>query len=255
MPIITLLTDFGTKDGYVGAMKGVIKSLAPQADIVDISHNIPAYSITQAAYSFLNYYYTFPEGTIHIGVIDPGVGSARQGLIVHLEDRFLVGPDNGLFALLLRQSAGARCFRINEPETRSATFHGRDVFAVTAARMAGGTKPEELGEEIACPVNQTVQRRMQGKQLWVPLLTTDRFGNLIFDIQQNELEGKQVRSIHFKKHEFTKIHKYYAQTGQGGLLCLWNSLNFLEIAQNQGSAAHFFSAKAGDEVLLELETI
>ncbi len=254
MPIVTLLTDFGTADGYVGAMKGAIKTVSANIDIIDVTHDIPAFSITRAAYTILNYYNRFPKDTVHVCVVDPGVGSGRGACIIQADRAFFVGPDNGMFDLLLAEQPSAKCFSIhNNFAESSSTFHGRDIFAPVAARLATGISPELLSKPVPCNEPKIVHVRHEGNKLYVPVLVTDHFGNIIFAVKRKKLAGKRFRKIRFKNYEFTKIREYYSQKKPGGLLCLWNSLNFLEIAQNKGSAADFFSVSSGDELELHLD--
>ena len=142
-PIITLLTDFGTADGYVAELKGVLFSAAPIVTIVDLSHEIPPQDVESARLAVARYWRRFPSGTVHMVVVDPGVGSARQALAVSSDDRFLVGPDNGVLSPALLAS-GSRAVSLPIPSMASATFHGRDVFAPAAAHLASGTAIDAL---------------------------------------------------------------------------------------------------------------
>ncbi len=254
MSLVTLLSDFGTVDGYVGAMKGVIKSMAPHTELIDITHEIAPFSISRAAYTILNYYNRFPKGTVHVCVVDPGVGSDRKGLILQTEQAFFVGPDNGLFDLLVLEQTNIKFYEIHSVVNSSSTFHGRDIFAPVAARLAMGTDPALIGKRISRERPKPAQRRQVGNILYVPQLLTDHFGNIIFAIKRHELSEKQIRTIRFKGHKFNRIQNYYAEAAAGGLLCLWNSLNFLEVAQNKGSAAEYFKATAaGDDMEIHLD--
>ncbi len=253
MSVVTLLSDFGTANGYVGAMKGVIKSMAPDAELIDITHDITPFSISYAAYTILNYYNHFPKGTIHVCVVDPGVGSSRKGLILQSEQAFYIGPDNGLFDLLMLEESLLRLYEINDLAESSSTFHGRDVFAPVAGLIATGTDPSKLGKAIPLKKPKPFQFRKVGSILYIPKLITDHFGNIIFAIKRNELSRKTIRAIYYKGYKFDRINNFYAQEKAGGLLCLWNSLNFLEVAQNQGSAAEYFSACAEDEIEIHLD--
>src|SRR5687767_13525638 len=149
-PLITLLTDFGTADGYVAEMKGVLLSLAPEVLVVDVSHDVPPHDVESGRLALARYWRRFPPGTVHVCVVDPGVGSSRVALAVESDGRWLVGPDNGLLspALLL---PGARVVRLPVPAGASATFHGRDVFAPVAAALATGTPLDSLGEPFLSP--------------------------------------------------------------------------------------------------------
>src|SRR5919112_2044056 len=143
-PIVTLLTDFGTADGYVAEMKGVILASVPDATLVDVTHDVPAQDVEAGRLAVARYWRRFPPGTVHLAVVDPGVGSARAALAVASDGRFLVGPDNGLLSPALLR-AGARVVELAVPPTASHTFHGRDVFAPAAAALATGTAVDALG--------------------------------------------------------------------------------------------------------------
>ena len=149
--LITLLTDFGTADGYVGEMKGVLASLAPLSAVVDIAHDVAPQDVEGARLALARYWRRFPEGTVHVVVIDPGVGSTRGALAAASEGRFLVGPDNGVLSPALLH-AGARCVSLAIPSGAAPTFHGRDVFAPAAAQLALGASLESLGEQAESPV-------------------------------------------------------------------------------------------------------
>src|SRR5215831_5682554 len=150
MPIVTFTTDFGAHDGYVGALKGVVLSLAPQATLVDVAHGVPARDVAAGAVAIAQAAPLFPAGTIHVVVVDPGVGGARADLVVEAGGSFFVGPDNGVLSLAAR--GPRRIFRIEAPSFRrepvSPTFHGRDVFAPAAGRLAAGAAPSEAGPEM-----------------------------------------------------------------------------------------------------------
>src|SRR5688572_22233904 len=169
--VVTLTTDFGTQDGYVGAMKGVILALAPTARIVDVSHDVPAFDVAAGAFAIATAARWFPPGTVHVGVVDAGVGSARAAVAIAAGDQLFVGPDNGLFALAAPVVDAA--VRLEAPAGAAATFHGRDVFAPAAARLARGEPLSSLGpaHALAAPA------RARGLVIHV-----DRFGNLVTDL-------------------------------------------------------------------------
>jgi S-adenosylmethionine hydrolase len=160
--LITLLTDFGTADGYVGEMKGVLASLAPSALIVDVAHDVSPHDVEGARLALARYWRRFPEGTVHLVVVDPGVGSARGALAASSEGRFFVGPDNGVLSPALLHG-DARCVSIPTPSGAAPTFHGRDVFAPAAARLAQGASLESLGERADAPAATHVCRRGGGR--------------------------------------------------------------------------------------------
>src|SRR5688572_20467668 len=183
MSIVTLLTDFGTADGYVAEVKGVLLSGAPDATIVDLTHDIPPQDIEAARLALARAWQRFPEGTVHIVVVDPGVGSARAALAVESRKRFLLGPDNGVLSPALL-AGGADMVSLPIPSYASATFHGRDVFAPAAARLAAGELLSHLGAPFDSPVvrrTPDTKRRPDGAILG-QVLTVDRFGNLVSNI-------------------------------------------------------------------------
>ena len=258
--IITLLTDFGTKDGYSGSLKGVIKSIVPNADIIDISHDISAYDINEAAYGLLNYYSTFPESTIHLAVIDPDVGSERGGIIIQTEKYFFVGPDNGIFNLIPSlNNSSMFAIKVDNKyfNNISGTFHGRDVFAPAAARLFSGVRPENLGERIHnLTGNNLLSYDSKNKTVVSEVLTIDKFGNIITSFSRKDLKktGKQIAEIEIKGKKLGIINSFYAEQKEGELLALWNSLNFLEIAANKSSAAHILKIdKKVEKIIIKLK--
>jgi S-adenosylmethionine hydrolase len=182
-PIITLLTDFGTADGYVGEIKGVLLTRVPDAELVDITHDVPPQDVESARLTLARTWRRFPPGTIHLVVVDPGVGSARAGLAVASDGRFLVGPDNGALspALLV---AGVRAVALLVPPGASATFHGRDVFAPAAAELARGVSLDALGTDIEAPVVRRTPEahRLDDGTVQGQVIAVDRFGNAITNL-------------------------------------------------------------------------
>jgi S-adenosylmethionine hydrolase len=243
--LITLLTDFGTSDGYVGEVKGVLVSGAPGAMVVDISHEVGAQDVEGARLAVARYWRRFPPGTVHLVVVDPGVGSARAAIAVASDGRFLVGPDNGVLspALLARD---ARVVALPLPAHASNTFHGRDVFAPAAALLAAGARIEELGAPFDSPViRRTPEARRLGEgRVLGEVISVDRFGNLITNIVA--MNGGRVdiasRSL--------EVRRAYADVRAGELTALVGSLGFVEIAVRDGSAAATLEVGRGAPVLL-----
>jgi len=242
-PIITFLSDFGTRDGYAGSVKGVIKTLAPQAEIIDITHEIEPFSIHAAAFTLLNYYRQYPPETIHLLVVDPGVGSARKPVIVRTAHYYFVGPDNGLFQYLL--SREAYTLYAIDPEklpasSGSFTFHARDIFGPAAALLAAGTHPQEIARKIDNHTQIIGGIRKQKEQTYqVDCIAIDRFGNIVTALSRQALErlkGKKIKQIRVKGRTLNSLKQFYSQAETGGLLALWNSQDFLEIAVCCGSA-------------------
>ena len=247
--IITLTTDFGTRDAYVGAMKGVILGINPAATIVDISHEIEPQNIPQAAYVLESVYRYFPEGTIHLAVVDPGVGSDRRAIIVRTAGAFFVAPDNGV----LSRVAGDMLEAINITNPRfwlqpvSRTFHGRDIMAPVAAHLSLGTAPDEFGDTISSIVMLPHHRpeiKPDGSLIG-HIVHADRFGNLVTDVKESDLPGKDIK-IEVKGHTIRGLSSTYAEGD--GLLALIGSHGYLEIAVKNGSAAGFMGADTGNTV-------
>lgn len=266
MPVITLVTDFGNTDEYVGVMKGVMLSICRPVSIVDISHQLEPQDIVQAAYLIPAYYHYFPEDTIHIVVVDPGVGTQRAVLAVHLNKHFFIVPDNGVLSLLLRDRKAAKIIEVNREEyflePLSATFHGRDIFAALGGHMACGTKIESLGsrrraedivhlKDLACQVTESGE--LIGK-----IVSIDRFGNLISNIDRFQLRdfcrsepSKQIR-IAIGSLTIQGLVKTYANEASEAPLALIGSRGYLEIAINRANAQKKLKARKGDRVRITL---
>ena len=180
--IITLLTDFGTADGYVGEVKGTLLSLAPGTTLVDVAHDLPAGDVVAGCFVLGRMWRTFPEGTVHLAVVDPGVGSARRALAAEAGGQFFVAPDNGLLSDVLAAAPG-RVVSLAVPAGASRTFHGRDVFAPAAARLAGGASLRDLGTPLADPVRlEPAALVVEGSDLVGEVIHVDRFGTLITNL-------------------------------------------------------------------------
>jgi S-adenosylmethionine hydrolase len=252
--ILTLTTDFGLADGYVGIMKGVILGIARDVVLVDLSHDVPPQDVREAIYLLDSAASYFPEGTIHLAVVDPGVGSTRRALVVCTDRSVYVGPDNGLFTRPLAEP-GAQAWELNRPEFWlphvSRTFHGRDLFAPAAAHLANGVPPREMGRLITDPVRLTIAGpdRTQDAVLRGHVVHVDRFGNLITDVPALWLtgEGWQCR---IAGETITGISAAYVAAHPGGLLMLIGSAGTLEIAERNGNAARRLGVKAGEGVCL-----
>jgi S-adenosyl-L-methionine hydrolase (adenosine-forming) len=257
--IVTLLTDFGTSDYYVAAMKGVILSRCSEARLIDISHGVAPQNVISAAYVLLGAYAQFPAGTIHLAVVDPGVGSERRGLILRSDGHVFVGPDNGLFSLVVPESVEA--FEIQSSaypaSTVSNTFHGRDIFAPVAAALAAGIKPEELGVAIHDPKRLAPLALVTGSTIKSQIIHIDRFGNAVTGIERHHLHSDPLsHSFRLRAGENEiRIHKrFYAEEPMvsGQPFAIWGSLNFLEISLTNGNAAESLRLSCGQQVTLEL---
>ena len=248
-PIISLLTDFGTADYYVGAVKGAILSVNPRAVVVDITHEIPPQDIEAGAFTLLACYRTFPAGTIHVAVVDPGVGSTRRPIVVSANDQFFVGPDNGLFTYICEREPSARIFHVTAEEyfrsERSTTFHGRDIFAPVAAALSNGVRPEVLGPEINDPVQLT--DLLQSKPR---IIQIDRFGNCVTNISRDEVSSENDLTLIINGATIRDFRRFYGEGSSSSPFAIWGSAGFLEISVNGGSAAQLLRIKRGDPVII-----
>ena len=247
MSIITLTTDFGASDGYVGTMKGVILSIAPNVTLVDITHEIAPQHMRQAAYVLHAAALYFPPGTIHLAVVDPGVGSRRRALVVRTSRGFLVGPDNGLFTLFLADEPDAECRSMTNPAFMlphvSATFHGRDVFAPVAAhlarRLGHSAELSEFGPRVSDPATLSISKPIQQADgNWLgQVLFADHFGNLITSITADVLTNIGSVEILIGQTPITGIKRTFADAAPGELIALVGSSGHLEISIVNGNAA------------------
>lgn len=260
--IITLTTDFGLGDAYVAIMKGVILLIAPEARLIDYTHGIMPGNIVEAAYLLRSGYSYYPRGTIHVVVVDPGVGSARRAILVQTPDAVFIGPDNGVFTLVAedaRQTWGDSVQTIELTERRfwlpqvSATFHGRDIFAPTAAWLLRGTPLHELGHPISDPTSaevvqpQPIGPRLLGGQI----IHIDRFGNCITNITAAHLErhglGRQI-VVQIIDQQLPGLFRTYVDGPHATPMCLIGSSEHLEIAVFNGNAAQYLGVAIGDKL-------
>ena len=245
--VITLLTDFGTADGYVAEMKGVLLARAPDATLVDASHDVPPQDVECARLALARYWRRFPAGTVHVVVVDPGVGSARAAMAIESDGRYLVGPDNGVLspALLL---AGARAVQLPVPPAAAPTFHGRDVFAPAAARLASGTSLDELGHPLADPlIRRTPEpQRLADGGIQGEIITIDRFGNAITNCMSLRAGALEVAD------RLLPVRRTYADVRQGEAVAIVGSSGLVEIAVRDGSAARELGLSRGTPVILRL---
>jgi len=245
IPLVTLLTDFGTADGYVGEMKGVLATLAPNVSLVDVAHDVTAQDIEGARLALARYWRRFPAGTVHLVVIDPGVGSARGALAVESAGRFLVGPDNGALSPALLH-ADARCVTLAVPPTAAPTFHGRDVFAPAAAQLALGASLESLGTPMLHPIirrTPEATRRDDGA-VQGEVITVDRFGNAVTNLLG--LRGGEVQVAGLT----LPVRRTYADATIGEPTALVGSNGLVEVAVRDGNAAELLGLRRGTRVLL-----
>jgi len=256
LPIITLTTDFGYKDGFVGTMKGVIWGICPEARIADISHEITPQNVTEGAITLWRAAPFFPAGTVHIAVVDPGVGTSRRALAARIGDQYFVGPDNGLFTPIIEdvQRAGVKAtfVTLDKPEfwlqQVSRTFHGRDIFAPAGAHLARGVKLEAMGTPINDPVLTPLakpEKIASGYRAQISVV--DTFGNLTTNLPWPDVAGRKLL-ISIKDRVIHGLSTSYGHYQPGDLIALVDSENFIEIAVVNGSAAKALDARAGDMV-------
>jgi hypothetical protein len=253
MAIVTLTTDFGTQDGYVGAMKGVILALARGVTIVDVTHEVPPQDVAAAAFAIAQAAPYFPERTVHVVVVDPGVGGRRRGVIVDDGRQLYVGPDNGVFSLAVPAPEAAweitsAAFRRG---TVAATFHGRDVFAPAAARLALGAPPEQAGPPVSLD-GSLGSRKLRllrgGKEVRGQVIHVDRFGNLITDIPGARLPDKA--RVKAGRLALKRISRTFEDVAKGAPLAYVGSAGTLELAVREGSAAGKYRLRRGTPVVV-----
>jgi S-adenosylmethionine hydrolase len=258
-PILTLTSDFGSRDAYVGVMKGVILGIAPNASLVDLSHEIPPQAITIGALVLRSAVEFFPTGTVHLAVVDPGVGSSRLAVAVMTEQCILVGPDNGLLypsatALGIREVRRLERQEFFRPEV-SHTFHGRDIFAPVAAHLAAGVPAQELGERVdelqplTLPVARHEDRGLIGEVIYV-----DHFGNLVTNLGAADVATFPVQGLSVTIGEVSLPAPVpsYAAVKPGQPLAIVGSWGQIEVAVRNGNAAQYLSAGVGTVVRVSI---
>ena len=244
--IITLTTDFGLSDPHVGSMKGVIYSINPNALITDITHDIPSHDVFKAAFILRNFIPYFPEETINLVVVDPGVGSSRRAIAVEADNKYFVGPDNGVFTFVYMDANSYAVFEITDPKYMlkniSSTFHGRDIFAPVAGHISIGVSIKDLGKEVTDPVKIHIKEpEVSSDEIIGEVVYVDSFGNLITNIS-----GKLVNSgsqIYIDDIFIESVSKSYSDVPEGELLAIIGSSGFLELSVNQGRASELINAK------------
>lgn len=263
-PIITLTTDFGLKDTFVGLIKGVILGINPYAKIVDLTHNIQRHNIFEASQTILMSYKYFPPATIHVVVVDPGVGANRRPILVVTENHYFIGPDNGTFTSIFEecQSSFFKVYNITASHyflsMSGSTFHGRDIFAPVAAWLSKGIDSRKLGDEITdykvIPVSKPTlsDNRLNGE-----IISIDNFGNAISNISKEHITelappGQQEKlRVSFNDKDLSLVN-YYAENKSNDLAAVINSFGYLELYSYKGSAAEKFDTKIGDSVIIHL---
>lgn len=257
MPIITLTTDFGLSDGFAGVLKGVIWAIDPEARIADISHLIPPQDILAGAYTLWRAAPFFPPGTVHLAVVDPGVGGERRPLAMDLGEQYFVGPDNGVFTPLMEKAARNHrkvdYVHLTNPEywlkNVSHTFHGRDIFAPVAAYLAKGVPLSEFGPVLTDPVRLAMSLPEKTDSGWRAHITTiDVFGNLCTDLPAEAIQGGGGLIFRMGRRKVHGLVDSYAQRPAGELVALLNSWGYVEIAVVNGSAARTLGLQRGDSL-------
>ncbi len=252
--VISLLTDFGGRDGYVGIMKGVILAINPLVALVDLSHEIDPGDIDSAAFVLARSYRYFPPGTIHVVVVDPGVGSGRRILAVESKNYYFIAPDNGVLKWIFANDPGAHVISVTRKEyflaNVSNTFHGRDIFAPVAAHLAQGVPLANFGDPIDDYDKGNIHKPLKsGNKVTGSVIYIDRFGNLITNIAADEIAGKnKIARISIAGHAVARIADSYSQVQPGEILALIGSHGNLEIAQRDGSAAAKLNISVGTPV-------
>ncbi len=243
IPVITLITDFGNKDEYVGVMKGVICSINPRIRFVDITHSVPPQDIRRAAFLLYKAYRYFPKGTVHLVVVDPEVGGERDAMILKTEDYYFVGPDNGVFSLVCEGEFEA--YRIISKIPRSTTFHGRDIFAPTAAKLASGVSVEDLSEpkfrmvKLPSSKPQSTDYGVLGEVMGI-----DHFGNAITNIPRSSIRSDRL-TVETKNFKIEGISKRYEGKSP---IAIWGSSDLLELSLPNGSFVDKYRVRTGDRV-------
>ncbi|MEM0010313.1 MAG: S-adenosyl-l-methionine hydroxide adenosyltransferase family protein [Candidatus Bathyarchaeia archaeon] len=259
--IITLTTDFGLRDSYVAEMKAVILSICPDAYIIDISHEVRKFDIRMGAFLLFRASRFFPKGTIHVAVVDPGVGTERRPILIETVRSFYVGPDNGILIPSARRDGIKHVYLINNPRYMlkeiSRTFHGRDIFSPAAAYLARGIPPSEFGPEIFDPVSpRFAEPIISGNSIEGEIIYVDDFGNLITNIKHEDLElmgigeGSYLTVKIGKERLMLKMCRAYGEVQVNNPLAIIGSCGLLEISVNQGDASKFFGANVGEKIFI-----
>lgn len=255
--VITLTTDFGYQDPFVGIMKGVIATINPVAQVIDISHGVPAQDIMAGALILQHAAPYFPAGTIHVAVVDPGVGGGRKPILIEQQGNYFIGPDNGVLSLALERKLPKRIIELTDRDYQlksvSKTFHGRDIFAPAAAHLTAGIPASQFGKPletiIQLPMPEIVrcESEIRGEIIYI-----DGFGNLFTNLRQRDLTGQPRLMVELAGRALGGLVTTYAAVGAGEFACLWNSWGLLEISVNGGNAMKQTGAKIGNQVTLKL---
>jgi S-adenosyl-L-methionine hydrolase (adenosine-forming) len=251
MPVVTLLTDFGTSDSYVAEMKGVLLSLCPEAVLIDVTHAVPPGDVRAGAYLLGRSWHRFPLGAIHLAVVDPGVGTARAALAMRTQGHAFVGPDNGLFTPVLKD-AEVEIVVLPTPESAAPTFHGRDLFAPAAAALARAAPLTSLGPPLTrIPERLTyTEPRYEGKSVVGEIVYVDRFGTLVTNLTTELVPPYAVLEV--EGLEIGPLRRTFGDVPTGGLLAYVGSAGAVEIAVRDGSAARRLGLGVGGRIRVRL---
>jgi S-adenosyl-L-methionine hydrolase (adenosine-forming) len=256
-PIITLLTDYGLKDGYVASLKGSILGICAQARLIDISHLVQPQDVRSGAFLLSTVYKDFPPGTIHLAIIDPGVGTKRQGLVLRTPEYFLVGPDNGLFSWVCRKEPDWEARSLENPQywrsPVSPTFHGRDIFAPVAAHLAAGVAMENLGVPWEPQIAGWTTMVRSDRTLRGEVIHVDYFGNIITNLDEETVNGfapAEELLIEIQRLKLNGLTMTYGEQPVGAMMALIGSHGYLEIAANQQHAGKLLDVRTGTPVRL-----
>lgn len=255
MKVITLTTDFGVSDWFVGTMKGVILKISPNTQIVDITHSVPSHDIRAGAFALMCSYKYFPEGSVHVAVVDPEVGSKRLAIAIKTRHYWFVGPDNGVLSYALQEQDVLDIRAIENQKVRlegvGSTFHGRDIFAPAAAHIAKGINPEFIGRKlrsfVSLPFPEVSRRdnRITGEVIYI-----DRFGNVITNIKFSGMDEFYGWSVVVGRKKLASVLGCYADVRDGEAVAVCGSSGFIEVAVRNGSAAEKLNLKTGTKIQL-----
>jgi S-adenosylmethionine hydrolase len=256
------MSDFGLRDNYVGVVKGIMMDINPDLRIVDISHGITPFAIGEANYLISTAYHYFPKETVHLVVVDPGVGTKRSALILRSASHYFVGPDNGIFTNLI-QHEGVKCYAIRRKALNSIaginrrssrTFDGRDLFGPAAALLSRGVRIGDLAEPmVKDPVLVEEPFADRKGKIRIRIIHIDHFGNIITELHRNHLkDGLKVRSVKTTANVIKVVSSSYQEVREGEALAIWGSNGFLEISVNQGDAAKSLKYTIGDSIEVDL---
>ena len=251
-PILTLTTDFGLSDHYVGVMKGVVLGICPRAQIVDICHEVRPFEISEGAYLIAQAYRYFPKKTVHVVVADPGVGTARRPILMEAAGQFFIAPDNGVLSMIYsREKHKIRLISNDQYFLKpvSRTFHGRDIFSPVGAHIAAGVPAAKMGKLIADYLRPAFQKpERTGKRTWVGrILKIDRFGNIVTNFHVSDFPDLERRdfAMNIGPRQIAVLVRNYAESGPGEVFLIEGSSGYIEVSVNQGSAAKVLGCETG----------